>query len=385
MNNNNDASKLLQSVMSKLPKNVPTTSSKPTTPTTSSSSNKKESQQQQTNKKFTGKESQQQQQLPLGDEINMKEIELITKRLAQDLNSASFLSDSEDEDDDLDDDLDDEDFRKQILQEFSNVMNSQNNSNASQVSKQTLKQLYLMLLAQGPSLLTSKEQADNFFAKLSQNEMNALTDLLQKNPDEIIRFFNNDEMVKRAIENQNTINFQAATSSDSDSLRKGLWKDLTADDLRFDEDKKDDLSNREIPIAVREALKAFESNLAHYSKHPAALLQLCDKLPTTQDQTVFLDILFREYTPDKLESKLKQQQQQSETQKEQEKVVQQEFKFDGDLVAHVFKEVLTHFRVFKKHPQKFDPLLNRLNEKEREAFDSLVKVFWDLKVEQLKL
>jgi len=27
---------------------------------------------------------------------------------------------------------------------------------------------------------------------------------------------------------------------------------------------------------------------------------------------------------------------------------------DADLVSHVFKEVLTHFKVYKKNPHKFD-------------------------------
>jgi hypothetical protein len=58
---------------------------------------------------------------------------------------------------------------------------------------------------------------------------------------------------------------------------------------------------------------------------------------------------------------------------------------DADLVAHVFKEVFTHFKIYKKNPHKFEALTGRLNEFEKKQFDSLVKAFWDVKSENLKL
>jgi hypothetical protein len=375
----------MQSLLSKIPKAAAAASTdqkqKPLKQSTSTSQSTSKS-----SKSTKPEDKKQEQKESITGDLDLKEIDLITKRLAQDLNTASFLSEDEDEEDNEDnfsEEEDDEEFRKQILQEFSNVMNK--NANAEgKVSKQTLKILYLQLLSQGPSLLSSQDEADKFISKLSANEVSALTDLLQKSPDDIIQFFNGDEMVKRAIENQNVINLSRSDNT-RDELRKDLWKDLTSADLEeLNETDTQRDTQKDIPIAVREAIKTFEANVLHYSQHPAALLQLCEKL-SAQDQNIFLDILYREYTPDKM-NKLIKDSTKEQTQPQADSSAQQPpFKFDSDLVAHVFKEVLTHFRAFKKHPEKFDPLLNKLNEQERMAFDSLVKVFWDLKLEQIKL
>lgn len=308
----------------------------------------------------------------------------------------SFLSDDDDEDDDSDDisdgddDDDEEQFRKQILREFSNVMNKgASTGETDKVSKQTLKMLYLQLLSQGPSLLSSQDKADRFLSKLTANEVTALTELLQKSPDDILQFFNGDELVKKAIENQNIIDL--AATADKEDLRRDLWRDLTSDDLEFDSNDGDEEGTaarskyREIPASVREAIKVFENNALHYSQHPAALLQLCDKL-SPNDQNIFLDILYREYTPDKMNQLVNKDKRKDSGEKQAAQQQQQQtMQFDGDLVANVFKEVLTHFRMFKKYPNKFEPLLNKLNEQEREAFDSLVKAFWDIKIDEIKL
>lgn len=376
----------MQSLLSKIPKAAATTDQKQKISKQSTSTAQSTS---KTSKSTKSEEKKQEQKENITGGLDLKEIDLITKRLAQDLNTASFLSEDEDEEDNediLSEEEDDEDFRKQILQEFSNVMNK--NANAEgKVSKQTLKILYLQLLSQGPSLLSSQGEADKFISKLSANEVNALTDLLQKGPDDIIQFFNGDEMVKRAIENQNVINLSSSDNT-RDELRKDLWKDLTSADLEeLNETDTQQNIQKDIPIAVREAIKAFETNVLHYSQHPAALLQLCEKL-SAQDQNIFLDILYREYTPDKMNKLINKEKDSTKTHAQTQvdsSTQQPQFKFDSDLVAHVFKEVLTHFRAFKKHPEKFDPLLNKLNEQERMAFDSLVKVFWDLKLEQIKL
>jgi len=380
---------LMQSLLSKIPK-ADTISTTRTGGSSSNNNKTPQQQQQQTTKSkpssSAGLFSKPKDNVPLiGNDLDLKEIDLITKRLAQDLNTASFLSDDDDDDDSdddiSDDDDDEEEFRKQILREFSNVMNKGSESaNATEkVSKQTLKMLYLQLLSQGPTLLSSQDKADKFISKLTANEVTALTELLQKSPDEILQFFNGDEMVKKAIENQNIIDL-AATGKEE--MRRDLWRDLTSDDLEFDKDEEGKSKYREIPTSVREAIKAFENNALHYSQHPAALLQLCDKL-SPSDQNIFLDILYREYTPDKMNQLVNKD---KNTQKEpQVQPAVQQAQFDGDLVANVFKEVLTHFRMFKKYPNKFEPLLNKLNEQERDAFDSLVRTFWDLKIDEIKL
>lgn len=105
------------------------------------------------------------------------------------------------------------------------------------------------------------------------------------------------------------------------------------------------------------------------------LLSLTSKL-NPQDENLFLEILFYEYTPSKMQEKLGLKQKKQEEKKEE---------VDNDLVASVFKEVFTHFKVYKKHPEKFNALTDRLNSLEKKAFESLVKTFWDVTPDKLKL
>jgi hypothetical protein len=58
---------------------------------------------------------------------------------------------------------------------------------------------------------------------------------------------------------------------------------------------------------------------------------------------------------------------------------------DSNLVSYVFKEVLSHFKAYKKNPSRFEALTSRLNKLEKQAFESLIEAFWDIKVENLKL
>ena len=75
---------------------------------------------------------------------------------------------------------------------------------------------------------------------------------------------------------------------------------------------------------------------------------------------------------------------------------------NADLVAFIFKEVFSKFRAYKKAPQKFDrthsslmirsshslpyvALINRMNKLEKQAFESLVRAFWDVSPDDVKL
>lgn len=136
--------------------------------------------------------------------------------------------------------------------------------------------------------------------------------------------------------------------------------------------------------AVKEALRVFEENITTYAKNPAAVLTLCDKL-NDKDQQQFLNILFRQYTPDKIDAKIKEKQRAMEKAMTSTPVAAALPPVDSHLVAHVFKEVFTHFRVYKKNPQKFKPLTDRLNSEEQKAFEALVKAFWDVTADKIKL
>lgn len=128
---------------------------------------------------------------------------------------------------------------------------------------------------------------------------------------------------------------------------------------------------------------------------------MSEKLPP-KDQDVFLDILFRDYSPAKIKEKLglasekrysvqkllilSNSDTKIEKQIEKPKPITDLHEImDPDLVAHVFKEVLYHFKAFKKNPQKFKPLIDHLKPLEKQAFDALVKAFWDVTIDKLKL
>ncbi|KAG2383168.1 hypothetical protein C9374_004505 [Naegleria lovaniensis] len=309
-------------------------------------------------------------------ELDSKTVDMLTQKLAQDLSSKGFLNDSDDSDDgDLDDLSDDEEFKKQLLQEFKNL-NSLSQDKQGNVPKSKLKQIYIELLKSGQSMITDKNTADHFISKLQPNELSSLMNLLQKEPDDAIKFFNNDPQVIEAVKNT------AMVGSD---INAKIWQNLTEDDLEDEDLESANDTNitkkllEKASDAVKEALKVFEDNLLHYTQNPQQLLQLCEKLPD-KDQSLFLDILFRDYTPDKISKRLKEKEK-----TEQKKDLEKEMEiFDDDLVAHVFKEILTHFKAYKKHPEKFKPLVDRLNEREQKALNALIKAFWDINMDIVK-
>lgn len=310
-------------------------------------------------------------------------------------------------------------FRKQLLSEF-RTLKQQSGDASNAISKQRLKQLYLQLLKSGPNIMSDRTMADQFLAKLDSQEITALMDILRMDPEETMKyvtkkkcsscypslfllvhsFFNKDPEVVDAIKNKVPL-FPASASgqnkwdlSEQDLLgmlrgrskRRLLLLLLTCycnHLLLFpdSDDEEDDTSP--MSDAVQEAIKVFEENLASYTRNPAAILSLCDKL-NDKDQQQFLNYIFKNYTPDKIENKLKQKQQKQESKQPQAPPIPQEV-LDHNLVSHVFKEVFTHFRAYKKQPHKFKPLIDRLNPGEQKAFDALVKAFWDLSVDKLKL
>jgi hypothetical protein len=269
--------------------------------------------------------------------------------------------------------LPDAELQKQLMQEFRNL-NVGNKTGAP--TKTRLKQLYLQLLQAGPSLMRDKQTADQFLSKLNSNEMTAVVDILQKEPDDVIAFFNNDPQVIEAIKNTPTL-----STSRKSGASTSLWQDLKEEDLE-DSDEEESNAREKASEAVKETLRVFEENLVLYAQNPGKLMQLANSL-NDRDQHVFLDILFKEYTPDKMNQRLKAMQENGSKPKQEQQPPQ--IQIDSNLVAHVFREVLTHFKAYKRYPEKFKPLTDRLNPLEREAFDSLVKAFWDVTIDQIKL
>ncbi|KAL9650337.1 hypothetical protein ABK040_014990 [Willaertia magna] len=309
-------------------------------------------------------------------EMDLKTVDLLTQKLAKDLSTKNFLDDDDFDEEDDDNELsDDEDFKNQLLAEFKNLnllTASKDNNQNSNIPKSKLKTIYLSLLRSGQDLITDKNQADEFLSKLLPNELAALMELLQKDPEETIQYFNNDPQIIEAVKN-------------TPMLGNKIWENLTEQDLdeleEDDEEEEGGVSKRKernVSEAVKEALKIFEENLIHYTQNPQQLMLLCEKL-SDKDQTVFLDILFRDYTPEKMTRKIKKKGEASVNGGNggNDKAEQ----IDDDLVAHVFREVLTHFKAYKKYPEKFKPLIDRLNEREKKMFESLVKTFWDVNLE----
>lgn len=323
--------------------------------------------------------------------MDLKTVDMLTKKIAQDLGTGFLDTSDEDdeEDDDYDeyDDADDAEFRAQLMQEFKKLQSpAETRAEETPVPKQRMKQLYLSLLQQGSSIMRDKSVADQFLSKLDAMELTSLMSVLQMDPQTTIQYFNNDPEVIEAIQ---------STPSVAPTTASSLWRDLTEDDLLQDDDSDDDEGSKDrtsarklrsrASTAVKEALRVFESNLVLYSQQPQQLLALCDKLPTEKDQQIFLDILFQEYTPEKMEQRIKAEKYAMESEMKRR---QEQTKIDTDLVAHVFKEVFTHFRVYKRRPERFDALINRLGDSdslEQQMFESLVKAFWDLEIEKVKL
>eukprot|EP01080_Neovahlkampfia_damariscottae_P002990 gene2990-5000_t len=305
-------------------------------------------------------------------DLDLKSLDELTKRIGKELGTTGFLSDSSD-DEDEDEDEDDAEFRRQLMEEFQRMK-----SNESDVPKKRLKQIYLQLMKSGNSILKDKSVADQFLTKLNSEELAKLMEILQMDSDETIKFFNNDPEVIEVIKSTSSLIGGSKNS-------KGLWNELN--DELLEEDEKE-LSLDEIKekrenasSEVKRALKLFEENILHYSQNPNELLQLTQQL-NSKDESLFLEIIFHQYTPEKMQEKLGMKPKEKE---EKLKVEDLNEIMDADLVSHVFKEVLSHFKIYKKNPHKFDALTNRLNEFEKAQLDSLVKAFWDVKTENLKL
>lgn len=302
-----------------------------------------------------------------GDKKNippeLNSIEELTKRLAADL--GTNLLDSDSDEDDLQDFENEEEFRRQLLKDFASL------TEPSNVSKQQMKKIYLNILKQGQTMLYDAEAAESFLKDLSPQEMSALWNILAMTPDETIQYFDQDPVVIEALKQTPSlmINRQAK--------KEGVWGKLIDEDEESDEeaDRLDGLLKK-ASVGVKQSLAIFEENLVLYSTHPEKILELCNNL-SQEEQKVFLDILFLEYSPEKVEQKLRHKRYKEESKPKVEKL---EEIIDMNLVSFVFKEVLTHLKVFKKYPEKFDPLVNRLNPLEKEAFESLVKAFWDTNI-----
>jgi hypothetical protein len=286
-------------------------------------------------------------------------LEELTKKISKELGTG-FLSDSEDDIDD--DDEDDAEFRAQLMEEFKRMKSTE-----SSVPKQKMKQIYLKMMKTGPTLMKDKTVADQFLSQLSAEELSKLMEILQMEPEDVIKFFNQDPEVIEAIK----------TAPGFDTKDKGLWGKLMDDDLEDEELDLEEFKKKKEKAseAVKGAIKTFEENMVYYSQNPQELLTLTAKL-SPQDESLFLEILFYEYTPAKMQEKLGIKKPKSEAKQEE---------CDHDLVASIFKEVFSHFKVYKKNPQKFNALTDRLNSVEKIAFESLVKAFWDTTPEKLKL
>ena len=113
-------------------------------------------------------------------------------------------------------------------------------------------------------------------------------------------------------------------------------------------------------------------------------MKLASSMPSPKEQNEFLDLIFAQYTPERLREDLqfgggssgRGPSKKSEGQGGHVEDLQEVM--DPQLVAHVFKEVLTRFKAFKANPHRFDALTQRLNKLEMQAFESLVEAFWDV-------
>lgn len=311
----------------------------------------------------------------------------LTKKIAKELGT-DFLSDSENED--FEEEEDDAAFRAQIMEEFKKFKSSD-----TDISKQTLKQLYMQLLKSSPTLMKDKTAADQFLSKLSSDELSKLMEILQMTPDETIKYFNNDPEILEAIKNTPSLN---PTGKGNDP--KGLWNQLLdAEDEELLEGESKQLDIRQMKEKasgdVKNALKQFEENIIHYSQNPDALLSLTQKM-TPNDENTFLTILFHEYTPEKMKEKLGMFDKINNTNSKGQtdggggglrvsEVKDLKQVMNHELVAEIFKEVFSHFRAYKKNPQRFNELTNRMSDLEKQAFESLVKSFWNVSLDDIKI
>uniref|UniRef100_A0A7S1KQJ0 Uncharacterized protein n=1 Tax=Percolomonas cosmopolitus TaxID=63605 RepID=A0A7S1KQJ0_9EUKA len=320
------------------------------------------------------------QQIPL----ELTSIEALTKRLAEDLGT-NFLNDDEDEDDVLSDTLandaflSEDAFRSQLMRDFASL------TEPSSVSKTHLKEIYLRILKEGASLLYDPSHAEKFLKDLAPQEMSALWNILAMTPDETIEYFDADPVVVEALKKAPSV---AQMAGGANSGSKSLWNKLLHDDDDADDSRMqsslDDTERvnsllRRATNEVKDAIAVFEENLVQYSTHPERILDLCNKL-SQEDQKIFLDILFLEYSPEKMEQKLRQRRFQQEEERAKRVESLSEISLDMNLVAHVFKEILTHMKAYKKYPEKFDPLIQKLNGLEKEALEAMIKAFWDVSV-----
>jgi hypothetical protein len=274
----------------------------------------------------------------------------------------------------------DQDIEASLLEEFRALAASQ----ATDVPRARLKQLYLNLLLQGDTLLSDRTAADAFLGKLAPAEMDGILSLMQREPEQVVQFFDGDLEVVEAMKKTRMARLLPqdpqllglgpdASSAEWEKIEKELLQSVSARVA----------SQQERPPAVVAALRAFEGNMAHYAQRPEDLMTLCNTLPTPREQNEFLDVLFSEYTPDKIQERLKTTA--STGPQNGPSAVSSLPPVSHELVAAVFKEVLCHFRAFKKNPRRFDPLVERLNASERAQLDALIQAFWDVPAESLKM
>jgi len=314
-------------------------------------------------------------------DLDAKTLDELTKKIAKELGT-DFLSDSEDEE--FEEEEDDAAFRTQIMEEFKKFKSSD-----TDIPKQTLKQLYMQLLKSSPMLMKDKAAADQFLSKLSSDELSKLMEILQMTPDETLKYFNNDPDILEAIKNTPTLN---PTGKGNDP--KGLWNqllDVEDEELLEGEAKQLDIRQMKEKASgdVKNALKQFEENIIHYSQNPDALLSLTQKM-TPNDENTFLTILFHEYTPERMKEKLGMSDKVNNTRADGGGLRISEVKdlkqvINHELVAEIFKEVFSHFRAYKKNPQRFNELTNRMSDLEKQAFESLVKSFWNVSLDDIKI
>lgn len=269
-----------------------------------------------------------------------------------------------------------------LLDEFRALAASQQQA----VPKVRIKELYLQMLKSGDSLLRDRSVADGFLSLLSAPEMDALLSLMQKDADDVVRFFDGDPEVMDALRRTTSM---SVIRKDAASFRDEQWRKLEEELLAIAPGSAVSGQPMQRSPAVAAAIALFEGSLLHYAQHPDELLKLSATLPTAKEQNEFLDILFSEYTPDKMQEKIKAQRMARAEVLDADSGpsggnTAAEQSCNCDLVAHVFKEIITRFKAFKRQPDKFSALLDRLNPAEARQLDALIKAMWDMRLEELR-
>eukprot|EP00762_Andalucia_godoyi_P001858 ANDGO_05952.mRNA.1 hypothetical protein len=278
-----------------------------------------------------------------------------------------------------------------LLEDFRALAESQSTA----VPKSRVRSLYLELLKFGDALLNDRSTVDAFLGRLSPADLDALLNVMQKDPQDIVSFFDGDAQIVDQMRKAKLFRFDAQSrllSMQNADSGKSDWESIEREMMQVISKRVPGAENRS--ESVRKAIEVFEANMMLYAQDPEQLIRLANSLPTPAEQNEFLDILFAEYTPDKIQKRIATTSastaaaaasSSSSSASGAPGSESAAMSVNHRLVAFVFRELLTHLKAFKTNPRKFDPLLARLNIAERAQVDALLEAFWDVPKDSLKM